>query len=194
MDWQAFVFDPNNHWIERLERRSKQRFLDGNLADEAMNYALKALSDDNWARLQQYQSKAKPGTYLLTLYNNLLEDFSRKKFGYPRPPVWLQKLGEQWVSLWRRLCLEREPVESLLVCYQAIEESIQDMIRAIKAKLPDCGIAQVSVASLGHHNDEELDITQLITAQVWDEDAPIAQQCVDQPSGLSHSYSCFKLA
>jgi len=33
MDWQGFVFDPNNHWIERLERRAKQRFWDGNLAD-----------------------------------------------------------------------------------------------------------------------------------------------------------------
>jgi len=153
MDWQAFIFDPDTDWIGRLDKRARKRFGDENIADEAMNFALKRLSENDWAKLHAYKQRSKPGTYLLVVFNNHLEDFARKKFGYPRPPAWVERLGEHWKIIWRRLCLEREESQSLLTVYEHIKDQTQDIIRTIKARISDCGKHSNITSVGGSRND-----------------------------------------
>ncbi len=148
MDWQEFIFNPKEDWIGRLEKRSRRRFPDENTADEALNYALKKLGENNWERLNSFQGRSKPGTFLYTILNNQLEDFSRKKFGYPRPPAWVERLGHHWKTIWKRLCLERENEKTLLIIYQDHELPTQEIIKTIKAKITNCGQAS-SITSIG---------------------------------------------
>jgi len=163
MDWQAFIFNPDEDWIGRMEKRARKRFSDENVADEALNYALKKLGENNWQRLNTFQGRSKPGTFLYSILNNQLEDFSRKKFGYPRPPVWVERLGIHWKTIWKRLCLEREEEESLLVIYQETEEHTRNIIKTIKSRITNCGQTS-SITSIGgtvaeneHENDYDLD-------------------------------------
>ncbi|MFK5987199.1 MAG: ECF-type sigma factor [Pseudomonadota bacterium] len=154
MDWQEFIFNPKEDWIGRLEKRSRRRFSDENTADEALNYALKKLGENNWERLNSFQGRSKPGTFLYTILNNQLEDFSRKRFGYPRPPVWVERLGVHWKTIWKRLCLEREAEQALLVIYQENEAQTREIIKTIKAKITGCGKAS-SITSIGGTLAEE---------------------------------------
>jgi RNA polymerase sigma factor (sigma-70 family) len=161
MDWQAFIFNPDENWIGRMEKRARKRFSDENTADEALNYALKKLGENNWQRLNSFQGRSKPGTFLYTILNNQLEDFSRKKFGYPRPPVWIERLGDHWKTIWKRLCLEREEEESLLVIYNETREQTHKIIKTIKSKITGCGQTS-SITSVGgtmadENNDFDLD-------------------------------------
>lgn len=157
MDWQAFIFNPEDDWIGRLDKRARKRFTDENIADEAMNFALQRLSDDDWKRLNAYQKRSKPGTYLLVVFNNQLEDFARKKFGYPRPPAWIERLGEHWKNIWRRLCLEREESQSLLIVYEHLKEQTMEIIRTIKARISDCGKHSNITSVGGSRNDNDDD-------------------------------------
>jgi RNA polymerase sigma factor (sigma-70 family) len=163
MDWQEFIFNPDENWIGRMENRARKRFSDENVADEALNYALKKLSENNWQRLNTFQGRSKPGTFLYSILNNQLEDFSRKKFGYPRPPVWIDRLGIHWKMIWKRLCLEREEEESLLVIYQDTEEHTRQIIKTIKSRVTNCGQTS-SITSIGgtitnnNENDYDVDI------------------------------------
>ena len=161
MDWQAFIFNPDENWIGRMEKRARKRFSDENTADEALNSALKKLSENNWQRLNSFQGRSKPGTFLYSILNNQLEDFARKKFGYPRPPVWIERLGDHWKTIWKRLCLEREEEQSLLVIYDESREQTHKIIKTIKSKISGCGQTS-SITSVGgtmadDDNDFDLD-------------------------------------
>lgn len=147
IDWQAFIFNPEQDWIGRMEKRARQRFSDDNIADEALNYALERLSADNWKKLQSFQGRSEPGTFLYTALNNQLEDFSRKKFGYPRPPAWISRLGDFWKIIWKRLCLERENAQVLEIIY-ADHQQIKEVIQTIKSRVHDCGKFS-SITSIG---------------------------------------------
>ena len=156
MDWQAFIFNPSEDWIGKLERRARKRFSDENIADEAMNFALKRLGANDWEKLKSYQQRSKPGTFLLVLFNNQLEDFARKKFGYPRPPAWVERMGEHWKTIWKRLCLEREESQSLLIVFEHIKEQTAEIIRTIKARISDCG-KHSNITSVGGSRTEDED-------------------------------------
>ncbi|MFK5892480.1 MAG: hypothetical protein QM504_04575 [Pseudomonadota bacterium] len=154
MDWQAFIFNPDENWIGRMEKRARKRFSDENIADEAFNYALKKIGENNWQRLNSFQGRSKPGTFLYSILNNQLEDFSRKKFGYPRPPVWVERLGNHWKTIWKRLCLEREEEQSLLIIYHETKEQTREIIKTIKSKITGCGQSS-SITSIGGTMSDE---------------------------------------
>lgn len=141
VDWQSLVFQPE--WMDKLDRLAQKRFGEGGLAEEAASYALEQLSADNWSALQSFKGQASPNTFLHTLTCNYLEEFSRKRFGRPRPPEWLKRQGKLWVDAWKMVCLERQAVPSVidqLVNREVREASlIQEIIATIKAKLPWCG-------------------------------------------------------
>ncbi|MFL0797280.1 MAG: hypothetical protein K6L73_07295 [Cellvibrionaceae bacterium] len=141
IDWQAMVFDPA--WMAFLDRLALRRFSQPGLAEEASTHVIQRLSEDNWAMCQQYSGQAKPETYLQTLTQNLLEEFSRKRFGRPRPPEWLKREGDLWVRLWKMVCLERQAVPTVIdKLHNEIERSrelLQQAITTIKSRLPWCG-------------------------------------------------------
>ena len=142
MDWQAFVFDPSEKWIEVFDRLAKDRFVMPSQAEAAVNEVLKRLSANGWQRLKRFSGKASPAGFLVATVRNLIEDIAREKFGRPRPPKWLVQLGGRWVSVFKRLCLERQPPESVarsLATDQSSIETLMEMARTIKSRIPSCG-------------------------------------------------------
>lgn len=156
-DWQQILFDPQNDLMGRLDRLAKKRFWDENLADEAFIWILDKLKADNWARLDSFAGKSKPSTFLYTVFLRSLEDFSRTKFGYPRPKTWLKNMGDFWVQIWKRLCLEREPPEQIKMSMGSgnkhLEREIKQIMVTIKAQEPDCG-KQESLTTIGGTDDD----------------------------------------
>lgn len=141
IDWKTIVMRPE--WIARLDAMAARRFGAGGLAEEATTYVIDQLSADHWSIFNSFAGHAKPETYLNTLAANFIEEFSRKRFGRPRPPSWLQSKGETWILVWRMLCLERQHPESIINVFigrgVAKEAAVRDMLQTIKSRLPQCG-------------------------------------------------------
>lgn len=141
MDWSALVF--NQEFLAYIDKLANKRFGEGGLSEEAATYVIEYLSADEWQRCLNFKGNSKPKTFLVTLASNAIEEFSRKRFGRPRPPAWLQDLGELWVKLWRSLCLERQPLAALTDRFSANgfreADQVQQAARVIKARIPTCG-------------------------------------------------------
>lgn len=164
IDWAKLVFDPD--WLNGLDNMAKKRFGNEGLAEEAATYVVNQLSENDWGMLKDFQGTSTPETYLRTVVKRLLEDFSRRRFGRPRPPSWLLRQGETWVALWKKICLERQPKEKVIMHYAKVYSAdyISDSIRTIKAKLPWCGdscreIPSSSLQPVGDEDDLEMEDT-----------------------------------
>lgn len=164
-NWHSIIL--NKTWLARLENQANKRFGQKGLSEEATTYVLEQLADNQWAKCNTYTGKAKPETFLYTLTNNLLEEFARKRFGRPRPPQWLQREGDLWVSIWKMICLERQLVNSVIdqlaVQDGRNRELINAIIKTIKAKLPWCGSSNQEIpesilcTNNNDGNDEAID-------------------------------------
>ncbi len=138
--WKDLVFD--KQFLSKVDQLTLKRFGNVAIAEECSTYVIETLSKDNWERCEKYQGLSKPTTFLYSILVNIIEEFSRKKYGRPRPPVWLKNQGDLWVSLWRSLCLERQLIPSIIDRYSAKgidKELITQAITVIKAKIPNCG-------------------------------------------------------
>lgn len=161
IDWKSIIL--HSDWLARLDAIALRRFSAGGLAEEATTYVLEQLAANDWACCKNFAGHARPETYLNTLATNLLEEFSRKRFGRPRPPTWLQNQGDLWVQIWRLVCLERhmpEWVVSILASRGTREaDEIRAIIKTIKGRLPHCGESprEISTQSLAKNQDEEPD-------------------------------------
>jgi len=140
--WPEAILGKMGEGLEIIDNISAKRFSRPAEAEEAAAFVLEKLSENGWKRCQSYQGNAQPRTYLIRVTKNLLEDFSRKKYGRPRPPKWLKDSGRTWVELWTELCKEgRSHLEIVPRFMQRGHERdwIKDTIKIIKAKIPDCG-------------------------------------------------------
>ncbi len=157
MDWQAIVFESD--WLSRLDRLAEKRFGQGGLAEEASSYVIEKLSANEWASLHAFKGQSKPETYLYTVTGNFLEEFSRKRFGRPRPPEWLKRQGDFWVIAWKMLCLERQSESFLIEKLSGQEmrdpDEVKDILRTIKARLPWCGHSNKEISVASHDPDED---------------------------------------
>lgn len=162
VDWKALILECG--WLDRLERLTRKRFGEGGLAEEASTYVLDKLSQNNWQVFDSFRGQSKPETYLHTLANNFIEEFSRKRFGRPRPPEWLKREGNFWIKVWKLLCLERRMPEFIveLLCGDGIHdvESVKQVMRTIKAKIPRCGEAVREVTVNSDTGDDDNDDLQ----------------------------------
>ncbi len=140
-NWAELVFAPE--FMAAINKLAVKRFGQNSLAEEAVTYVIEYLSQDDWEKCKSFQGKSQTKTFLYTLSNNALEEFSRKRFGRPRPPSWLQELGESWIKLWRSLCLERQPLAALVDRFTQRgfrePDKVQQAARVIKARIPTCG-------------------------------------------------------
>lgn len=141
MDWATLVFD--QRFLNSVDKLANRRFGEGGLAQEASTYVLEYLSADDWQRCNAFKGNAKATTFLVTLASNAIEEFSRKRFGRPRPPTWLNELGDSWIKLWRSLCLERQALPAIIdrFCSKGFREpdAVQQAAKVIKARIPTCG-------------------------------------------------------
>lgn len=157
-DWPTLVLDKS--FMESLDRMAKRRFGQDASAEECASYVLECLSENEWQKCRQFQGRSKPSTFLVSVSNNLIEEFSRKRYGRPRPPVWLKEQGDLWVKLWRTVCLERQLVPSVVerFCRDGIRtmDKVNSVIRVIKARIPNCGIAGVGTCDTQDGDIESL--------------------------------------
>lgn len=135
-----------SHW-DLINRLAVRRFGTVAIAEEAALFVMDSLAADSWQRLQAYGGKGSFKSYLASLSWRLLEDFSRKRFGRVRPPLWIKKLGGIWTLLFSLLCLERlsvsEAVESVSCRYSTRgKESIEDAALTVLGRIPHCGRQQ----------------------------------------------------
>ena len=103
------------HW-DMINRMAGRRFQQAVLAEEAALFVMDGLARDDWQRLQAFTGRATLATYVGALTLRLLEDFARIRFGRVKPPLWIQRLGGIWLTLFRLLCLERfSPDEAVAI-------------------------------------------------------------------------------
>jgi len=134
------------HW-DLINRLAVRRFGTIPLAEEAALFVMDSLAADSWKRLQAHSGRGSFKSYLASLSWRLLEDFSRKRFGRIRPPLWIQKLGGIWALLFSLLCLERLPVsdavESASCRYPTSKkDGIEDAALTLLGRIPQCGKQQ----------------------------------------------------
>ncbi|VXD00142.1 conserved hypothetical protein [Pseudomonas sp. 9AZ] len=155
INWPELVFDPV--MMAHIDRMASRRFPTQALAEEAGTYVIEHLAHDDWNRCRQFNGSAKPETFLKVVISRALEDFSHKKFGKPRPPVWLKNQGQMWVTVWKMVCLERQMPESVKQAMSTINsslEDISDIIRTIKARLPWCGEVTLEIQAPATDDNE----------------------------------------
>ncbi len=139
--WKKQVFEKKN-W-KALNNLALKKFPDTNTADEAMFYVIEKLEEDDWKRVRKWEKESSFKTYLLTVAGNLLDDFSRSKFGRPRPPKEISARGHLYKEVYRWLCLKRMSAEEV-IRFLAVQKKtdpavIEEAIAVILAKVPDCG-------------------------------------------------------
>lgn len=139
-----------------IERLSRRRFHEGVLAEEASTYVIEQLSENNWQKCLAFQGKSQAQTFLHSLVLQLLEEFSRKRFGRPRPPAWLQRQGDLWVRVWKQLCIERQSKQAVTEQFSTQQQRslnvINNIIRTIKARIPHCGQQSIEQVELSEDN------------------------------------------
>lgn len=147
VDWAGIVFSETV--MKRLQHMVHDKFMDDASAEEAMTFVIESLSGNNWEKCRSYAGKSSPETFVFSVSRNLVIDYMRKLSGRPRPPTWLKRKGELWVSLWREHCLRREPLELLVKRHggdTTREEIVRHILVAIKAKLPWCGVSTAPIS------------------------------------------------
>lgn len=172
VDWQSLVFKTG--WLEKLDKLSIRRFGEGGLAEEASTYVIDQLSSDSWVSLSTFKGQCKPESYLHTVTSNYLEEFSRQRFGRPRPPEWLKRQGDLWVQIWKLVCLERQLVQSVVdhLAFNNLRNPniIKGAISAIKARLPWCGESNREIAAVPLDNENSYNPAELIAYEHTPED------------------------
>jgi len=98
--------------LKIIDQMAEKRFPDSTIADDAYNYVLDELENKTW--LEGKKCNGRLSTYFRTVVSNAIEDFSRKKFGRPRPPAWIKNNGALWVEVFKKLCLERMSITDVL--------------------------------------------------------------------------------
>jgi DNA-directed RNA polymerase specialized sigma24 family protein len=106
MDYKDQVFAE----LATINRLAARRFANPAVAEEAAFFVVDGLAANDWQRLRGFTGKSSFTTYLASLTYRLLEDFSRRRFGRKRPPLWIRLLGGIHALLFRFLCLDRLPL------------------------------------------------------------------------------------
>ena len=81
--------------------------------------------------------------YLRTAFRHTLEDYLRKKEGYPRPPEWIKRLGAAYERIYKLLCLENRSVNdihaTLSSLFQYSRKFIDQVVTEVRAGVVNCG-------------------------------------------------------
>ncbi|MFV1984990.1 MAG: hypothetical protein ACC657_15690 [Thiohalomonadales bacterium] len=210
IDWQSLVFQSG--WLKKFDKLATKRFGEGGLAEEASTYVIDKISSNQWQCFATFKGQCKPESYLYTVTSNYLEEFSRKRFGRPRPPDWLKRQGALWVQIWKMVCLERQLIQSVIeqLCSKSLRETnvIKNAIITIKARLPWCGGDSHREVTKNMSDMDDYDPTELITSRETPElvvteaayteslllisslmnDKPVEQMFGERTSELASSY------
>jgi hypothetical protein len=154
IDWQALFFDARADWPARLTARARRRFGDTPDAEAAYNFALDAISRDDWARLREkFRGSGTAEGFMAITFLNLLEEYAVRKYGRKRAPAWVQRMGGLWKRIFELLCLRRLDPERIveLLCARDPHEpaQVRSAIADVRGRIPGCG------ESLGEQTQED---------------------------------------
>lgn len=153
VDWRALVFAWSTY--QEVQRRAQQRFpFSTSCAEEAEAFVHDQLiTRAVHGRFDGYGAASTPETFLYRLISNLLEDFSRHRFGYARPPAAVRRLGALHIDAWRLLHLERmeRPAasESLAARYGCSVPEADRAAREVLALCRQCGTSALNTLECG---------------------------------------------
>jgi hypothetical protein len=179
MDWKTIFFGEKLY--QKLVLKAEKRFYSSAEAEEAFNYALDALSKDEWKKLGDFEGVASPQTFIQTVFNNSLEDFQRAKHGYPRPPTWVRNLGIHWKNIWKMLCLERKPIPEIQNIFSGkdllLDHEVSDIVRTLHGRITDCGkvTGELSVKSLEDEGSADIQPSDAISPEVMNDYEDVAE-------------------
>jgi hypothetical protein len=142
VDWQAVFFKLH----DVLMGRARKRFGDSPDAESAYNYALETIMAKGFDALGQgYAGRGSPEGFVVVRFVNLMHDYATAKYGRPRPPAWLVRLGTHWKRVFELHCLRRMLPETVVDMLHAsadlARENVRSMIREVRARVPGCGQA-----------------------------------------------------
>jgi hypothetical protein len=156
-DWQSIIVNLTSRMDAIARKTYKNNPI---LAEELSAQAFKKMSAPEYKEktFSKYRQKSSPESFVLSCFKRVLVDVHRKKFGYKRPPVWVEKLGVVWKEVWSLLCLKRRDPEDIISKFSKVEhrspddnirpleeeltfsaEEIKNMISVIRIKVVDCG-------------------------------------------------------
>lgn len=143
-DWPAYFFDERHRMPQRLNAAARKRFGDTADAEAAYNYALDAVSAEDWSRLRKgYRGRGRPDGFLAITFANLMEEYAVKKYGRRRPPKWVRDLGGMWPRIFEMLCLRRLLPETIVDAVSdgvaVVAAEARRAIAMVRAKIPNCG-------------------------------------------------------
>lgn len=153
MDYKDQVFAE----LATINRLAARRFTNPAVAEEATLFVIDGLAADDWKRLRGFAGQSSFTTYLASLSYRLLEDFSRRRFGRKRPPLWIRLLGGIHALLFRFLCLDRLQVPEA-VEFVAQRQRLPDRMMieaaawAILEKVGDCRSHQAMEVAIDEAN------------------------------------------
>lgn len=137
-DWQIIY---QQSWTREFTAMVRKRLPHSSeSADDTMNEVRQELA------IKLYELSTEPSSvssYLRTAFRNTLEDYLRKKEGYPRPPEWIKKLGASYERIYKLLCLENRAVNDVQAIMQSLyhytRDFIQQIIVEVRAGVINCG-------------------------------------------------------
>jgi DNA-directed RNA polymerase specialized sigma subunit len=131
------VFD---HW-NFLTSLARKRFPnDNDLGDQALSYVLDKLEEDDWQRVRGWDGCGSFATFVAVLASRLMTDFVRSRFGYHRPPTWLQeKKDVVWKKAYKLYAVDKyERREAIEVLHSNFSEmtriKIEEIVNTVYSK------------------------------------------------------------
>jgi DNA-directed RNA polymerase specialized sigma24 family protein len=131
------VFD---HW-NFLTSLARKRFPnDSDMGDQALSFVLDKLEENDWNRIRGWDGTGSFATFVAVLATRLMTDFVRSRFGYHRPPTWLQeKQDVMWQKAFKLCTVDkyerREAIE--ILCSENSEmnpDAIEEIVHTVYAK------------------------------------------------------------
>ena len=137
-DWQCIY---NDNWTMEFKIIVRKRLpFSASVVDDTMLEVRQELAI-SLASLNEAPHSI--NAYLRTAFRNTLEDYLRKKHGYPRPPEWIKRLGATYEKIYKLLCLENRTVNdihaSMSSLYKHSRNFIENIISEVRAGVVNCG-------------------------------------------------------
>ncbi|RLP54612.1 MAG: sigma-70 family RNA polymerase sigma factor [Ketobacter sp.] len=141
IDWPKYFF--NEAFFNRLKFEISKTIKDDLRAEQALDYVIEKISHNEWEKCAGFKGMSKPETFLFKMARNLAVDFMRKQSGRPRAGKWIKQSGPLWEAIWEDLCVKRKHQQELILkyteCGSRDSDSVLNIIRMIKMKVPNCG-------------------------------------------------------
>jgi len=139
--WSGWQVIYDNQWANEFKTIVRKRIpYSASIAEETMEEVRQELA----IKLNELDSAPNViSAYLRTAFRNTLEDYLRKKEGYPRPPEWVKRLGSAYEKIYKLLCLENRAVNDvhaiMASLYNSTREFVEQIISEIRAGVTNCG-------------------------------------------------------